>query len=61
MSDLPTATQQRDSLAPALPRPWETPRLSTVGHVAEILQIGIGKVSTSPADPGEPRKVRVTG
>jgi len=52
-------TQQ---LAPALPRPWETPRLSSVGNVAEILQAGMAKISqTEISDPGEPRKVRVMG
>jgi len=44
------------SSARALPKPWEAPRLAYVGDVAEILQTGTGKVSTSVGDPGEPRK-----
>jgi len=48
--------QSASSPAPALPKPWEAPRLVYVGNVAEILQTGTGKLSTSPADPGEPRK-----
>jgi len=48
--------------APALPRPWEKPRLSYVGHVAEILQMGGGKISqTEISDPGEPRKTQPAG
>jgi len=37
---------------------WEKPRLSYVGHVADILQNegGTGKLSPSTADPGDPRK-----
>ena len=35
---------------------WVRPQLTYVGHVADIVQAGGGKTSTSPADPGEPNK-----
>jgi len=38
------------------PRAWEPPRLSYVGHVADILQSGLGKLSPTTADSGDPRK-----
>lgn len=43
---------------PAAPgrRPWEPPAVKTVGTISEVLRTGGGKVSPSPADPGEIRK-----
>ncbi len=38
-------------------KPWETPVLSRQGHLAEVVQKGGGKLTPSPKDPGEPRKV----
>ncbi len=52
-------TQNRiESSVHNLPRAWETPKLSYVGHVADILQGGEGKVSAPTGDPGEARKVQ---
>jgi len=49
--------QERGDCAEQAPSgAWETPRLSYVGHVAEILQSGGGKLSPSPNDPGDARK-----
>jgi len=42
--------------APTPRRAWESPRLSYIGHVAEILQSGGGKLSVVGGDPGEMRK-----
>ena len=35
---------------------WTRPTLTYVGHVGDVLKGGGGKLSTSPADPGESRK-----
>jgi len=35
---------------------WETPKVVYVGQVSEVIQSGGGKLSTAPADPGEPNK-----
>jgi hypothetical protein len=35
---------------------WTKPSLKYVGHVGEVLQGGGGKLTPSPADPGEIRK-----
>lgn len=35
---------------------WTPPGIKLVGDVGEVLQHGSGKLSTSPGDPGEPRK-----
>jgi len=37
-------------------RAWEPPAVKTVGTISEVLRTGGGKVSPSPADPGEVRK-----
>jgi hypothetical protein len=37
-------------------QPWEPMQLTYVGHVAEIVQSGGGKLSTTGGDTGEPRK-----
>jgi hypothetical protein len=37
-------------------RPWEPMRLKDVGHVSHVVAVGGGKLTPSPADPGEPRK-----
>jgi len=53
------STEERDVRSTqALARTWEKPRLSYVGHVADILQNAgsQGKLSPSTADPGDPRK-----
>jgi hypothetical protein len=54
---LPETIEERGNCPEqAPPRAWETPRLSYVGHVAEVLQSGGGKLSPSPNDPGDIRK-----
>lgn len=35
---------------------WEPMRLSYTGDAKDVVQGGGGKFSTSPSDPGEPRK-----
>jgi hypothetical protein len=35
---------------------WTRPSLKYVGHVGDVLQGGGGKLTPSPADPGESRK-----
>jgi hypothetical protein len=35
---------------------WEPMTLTDVGHVGEALQMGPGKLTPSPADPGDVRK-----
>jgi hypothetical protein len=37
-------------------QPWEPMQLTYVGHVAEIVKGGMGKLSTTGGDTGEPRK-----
>jgi hypothetical protein len=41
--------------------PWESMRVTYLGNVAEIVQVGGGKVTILTGDPGEPRKVPPTG
>jgi hypothetical protein len=36
---------------------WESMRVTYLGNVAEIVQAGTGKLTTTTGDPGEPRKV----
>ncbi|MGC4081800.1 MAG: hypothetical protein QM736_06760 [Vicinamibacterales bacterium] len=40
---------------------WAKPSLKYVGHVGDVLQGGGGKLTPSPADPGESRKPRSQG
>jgi hypothetical protein len=35
---------------------WEPMRLNYLGHAADVLRQGGGKLSTTGGDPGEPRK-----
>jgi len=37
---------------------WQSMKIDYVGDVRELVLLGIGKVSTAPQDPGEPRKLR---
>ncbi len=39
---------------------WASPKLTLLGHVGGIVQGGSGKLTTSPADPGETRKTPPT-
>jgi len=59
LQPLAEITEARDVCsAQGRPRTWEKPRLSYVGHVADILQNegGQAKLSPSTSDPGDPRK-----
>jgi hypothetical protein len=38
-------------------RQWERPTGKKIGTIGELLQGGMGKLSPSPKDPGEDRKV----
>ena len=40
---------------------WTRPTLTYVGHVGDVLKGGGGKLSTSPADPGESKKPKGDG
>ena len=40
---------------------WEPMKLSSVGHVSEVVEQGGGKITFVIGDPGEPRKVKPTG
>jgi hypothetical protein len=40
----------------AAKKPFETPTVTYVGHIDEIVQAGGGKLSPSAADPGDARK-----
>jgi hypothetical protein len=42
-------------------KPWETPKLSYVGDVEDVVQQGEGKMTRASADPGEDRKTRPSG
>lgn len=37
---------------------WKPMKVSYVGNVKDIVQLGGGKLSTQGGDPGEPRKPR---
>ena len=37
-------------------QPWESPKLTYIGRVRDVVQIGGGKRSQTGGDPGEPRK-----
>jgi hypothetical protein len=34
-------------------REWESPTMTFIGHVGDVLQSGGGKISTTPNDPGD--------
>lgn len=36
-----------------LRKDWENPTLTYIGHIAEVVQQGGGKLSTVAGDPGE--------
>lgn len=37
---------------------WKSFKLTFLGNLSDIVLQGVGKLSPSPTDPGEPRKVR---
>jgi hypothetical protein len=42
-------------------QPWEAMTLMYLGRIADVVQGGMGKISATGGDPGEPRKQRATG
>lgn len=40
------------------PAPWEPIKVSYLGDVGDVLEGGGGKVTSTPTDPGEPRKTQ---
>ncbi len=42
-------------------KPWETPKLSYVGAVEDVVQQGDGKLTAVAADPGESKKTKPSG
>jgi hypothetical protein len=36
---------------------WEPMKLTPVGHISKVVQVGGGKLSPATGDPGEPLKV----
>jgi hypothetical protein len=40
---------------------WEPMKLDDLGRLTDVIQQGGGKLSSSPGDTGEPRKVPSTG
>jgi hypothetical protein len=42
-------------------KPWETPKLSYVGAVEDVVQQGDGKLTAVAADPGEHKKTKPSG
>jgi hypothetical protein len=41
-------------------QPWESPKVTYVGRVRDVVQFGTGKLSQTGGDPGEPRKEQGT-
>jgi hypothetical protein len=54
-------TERQSSSARADKKPWETPKLSYVGEVEDVVQQGDGKLTTVAADPGEHKKTKPSG
>ena len=50
-----TGTKVRAEIAAPENRQWQEPRLTYVGHLADIVQGGGGKLSVTSVDPGEVR------
>jgi hypothetical protein len=42
---------------PIAKKPWQPPSGKSIGTIGELLKGGMGKLSPSPKDPGEARKV----
>jgi len=47
---------EKEKVTTTSKRTWTRPTLKYVGHVGDVLQGGGGKLTPSPADPGEVRK-----
>ena len=46
---------QSDTPTPKKKQPWEPMKLTYEGNASQVVQGGGGKLSVSPADPGENR------
>ena len=46
---------QSDAPTPKKKQPWEPMKLTYEGNASQVVQGGGGKLSVSPADPGENR------
>jgi hypothetical protein len=58
MQERNTAMREKDKTPqPPTKRPWKRPALRPAGTVGDLLQGGGGKLSPSPKDSGEERKV----
>jgi hypothetical protein len=53
--------EQRRAETPTTKQPWETMKLSYIGHVSKLVQGGGGKIPSIVADPGEARKTVPSG
>ena len=42
---------------PIAKKPWQPPAAKSIGTIGDLLKGGMGKLSPSPKDSGEPRKV----
>lgn len=51
------SVSEKKPVASGARRPWEPPAGKAIGTIGELLQGGMGKLSPSPKDSGEPRKV----
>jgi hypothetical protein len=51
------STETRKDLKDQPRQPWRRPELKSVGTVGDVLQGGMGKVTVTVGDPGEPQKV----
>ena len=49
-------SEVEDLEQPNQKKPWEPMRLTYTGDAKDVVQGGGGKSSTSPSDPGEPKK-----
>ncbi len=47
---------KKEAAGASTKKTWTKPSLRYVGHVGDVLQGGGGKLTPSPADPGEIRK-----
>jgi hypothetical protein len=55
---LKSDTEESKETLPDMPRePWQPMKLTYTGEAKDLVQFpGGGKISTTPADPGDPKK-----
>ena len=51
------SVSEKKPVATGVRQPWQPPAGKAIGTIGELLQGGMGKLSPSPKDPGEARKV----